>query len=325
MAQLPLVEVDQSGLRDWLQPDDIHEAFRLQARFIRPDLSSLRWTVLFTVLPGTIFMRWLFTKTRPPEALCNTASFDLCLLWAIAALFSLLAASCRNPGVVPRASAGKGTAVVHLPQRCIVVNGVAVKQRWCHTCRLYRPLRSKHCSQCDRCVFRFDHHCTWLGNCVGLGNYRSFLGLVVASAVFFGHSATLTILVLRRKMRQDAQDEESCSHSFIQHGWEVLYFLYALVMFLALLVLVLYHGIIIGCNLTTNEHVRDYYLARNPFDRSCTDNCLQVLCAPYGRELKVDREAILGEPACSLGQTVSRVDGDLIGIAAHQQDLRDAA
>ncbi|MEW5301251.1 MAG: hypothetical protein WDW36_004122 [Sanguina aurantia] len=45
----------------------------------------------------------------------------------------------------------------------------------CWTCHAARPLRSKHCSACGRCVGRFDHHCPAIANCVGQGNQRAFL------------------------------------------------------------------------------------------------------------------------------------------------------
>ena len=47
----------------------------------------------------------------------------------------------------------------------------------CETCNIARPFRAKHCPEpgCGRCVSRFDHHCGFIGACVGAGNEVPFM------------------------------------------------------------------------------------------------------------------------------------------------------
>lgn len=55
-------------------------------------------------------------------------------------------------------------------------------QPFCETCNLTTSFRTKHCKKCEKCISVFDHHCFWVGCCVGeLNHFRFFLFLAVES------------------------------------------------------------------------------------------------------------------------------------------------
>jgi hypothetical protein len=51
-------------------------------------------------------------------------------------------------------------------------------RRFCTACRLDQPLRTKHCRDCKKCVSLYDHHCPWIGGCVGQNNRLYFFWFV---------------------------------------------------------------------------------------------------------------------------------------------------
>ncbi|KAF1879573.1 hypothetical protein Lal_00033230 [Lupinus albus] len=111
------------------------------------------------------------------------------VVFTIYVMVLLMLTSSRDPGIIPRNAhppelegfegnldVGAGqTPQLRLPRfKEVEVNGHYLKVKYCDTCMLYRPPRCSHCSICNNCVERFDHHCPWVGQCIGLTTYENF-------------------------------------------------------------------------------------------------------------------------------------------------------
>lgn len=47
--------------------------------------------------------------------------------------------------------------------------------RWCNTCKIWRPDRSRHCREKNRCVLKLDHFCPWVGGIVSEQSMKYFI------------------------------------------------------------------------------------------------------------------------------------------------------
>jgi len=161
----------------------------------------------------------------------------------------------------------------------------------CSTCAVFRPKRAKHCGYCNNCVERWDHHCPWIGTCVGRRNYRSFFAMLLFATALaaFVTNAGFAVIFSNYKRKGGADTSKLSARALfvlaIRHRADVLLFAFvsAAILFL-LLWLFTYHVFLILSAMTTNEHLKGTYSNKpNPHNRGICSNLwtfLSEACPP---------------------------------------------
>ncbi|KAG7461486.1 palmitoyltransferase ZDHHC18-like [Solea senegalensis] len=192
---------------------------------------------------------------------------------------------------------------------------------------MFRPPRTSHCSLCDNCVVllwctspseRFDHHCPWVGNCVGKRNYRFFYTFIVLlsflTAFIFGCVTTHLALM--------AQDGKGLVFALQESPGSAVELVICFFSVWSILGLSGFHTYLVASNLTTNEDIKGSWSGKsgqdvtNPYShKNILINCCSVLCGPMPPSL-IDRRGFL--PADESAQT-GGADIDVPSVAVKSE------
>lgn len=261
-----------------------------------PDASSLFLTSFLIGCPAIAFCTKMVVNITDNDATFNYRILFGGLILTVLDLSFLLLTSSRDPGIIPRNAQAVGgessdesvnnylsktpslewvssqTPNLKIPRikDVVLMSGQTVKVKFCDTCLLYRPPRASHCSICNNCVQRFDHHCPWVGQCIGLRNYPSFICFISSSTalclyVFF--CSWLNILEQNCGLLE-AMSRDILSVILIVYCFIAVWFVGGLTVF---------HFYLISTNQTTYENFRYRYDKKdNPFNKGISSNFREV-------------------------------------------------
>ncbi|CAD8202867.1 unnamed protein product [Paramecium octaurelia] len=163
---------ERCGLR---QPDSkVEKNYMSMTIYLTLYCSSFLLTIAFTLPYLESFQGWYIA----------TCCLTLLLTWVLVK---------RNPGFVPRSN----KTLMDL------LDAYSVDQI-CPDCSDVKPPRSRHCEICLKCVYKYDHHCPWLSNCIGEKNQYVFLAFLFTLIV----SMVLQIVVQCQILSLQQEEEE---------------------------------------------------------------------------------------------------------------------
>ena len=140
---------------------------------------------------------------------------------------------------------------------------------------IHRPLRASHCRKCNNCIEKFDHHCFWIGSCIGKRNYKFYYFYIVSYVVLIVYIMGFSIKHLAILSKQVGGFLNAVKHSPTTVCSLMICFPCAIFV----LLLFSYHTYIIAMALTTNEEINK--INKDLFHRgSIWRNFLHTLCTP---------------------------------------------
>ncbi|XP_023768502.1 probable protein S-acyltransferase 3 isoform X1 [Lactuca sativa] len=248
--------------------------------------------ILSTILigaPAITFCIKMFFNIKNDKTNFGFVELSIGIILTLLDLIFLFMTSASNPGIVRRNKRPpeyeesfdfrsqslrwmNGSVMsMRIPRiKDMLVNGHTIKVKYCDTCMLYRPPRASHCSVCNNCVQRFDHHCPWVGQCIGGRNYRFFIVFIMTSTALCIYVFTFSLIDVIRQHGSlwNSLSKDAISVALVGYSFVCSWFVGGLCVF---------HIFLISTNQTTYENFRyRYEKKKNPYNEGFRKNLKDI-------------------------------------------------
>ena len=183
---------------------EIMEIFRkkgvCEKLFFKPDISkktlcSNKNMILFIVL-HVIIILFIFFPLLP---YIQSSIFGIIYLVVSFLVFALyISLSCSNPGKMTNHEFENILDLVEKGNNA---------EEYCPLCLVKTKFRSRHCLICQICVDEFDHHCFWVGNCIGKDNYTLFFIFLIYVLINTLFNVVVNIVCIAKDISHESTED----------------------------------------------------------------------------------------------------------------------
>lgn len=146
-------------------------------------VSTLIIFMLFVICGGV----WaVYPVVFSASYLCGAIHSMITIILSVSTISMFMFAAFRNAGEPPTAAWGSYPAVGM---------GDLDNYTFCQYCSKPKSPRTHHCHSCRSCVLDMDHHCPFIGNCVGAANLRYFINFLISAIISMSYVTFMSLYI----------------------------------------------------------------------------------------------------------------------------------